>query len=224
MAQTLIMGAREALEFLDVLWRYRLLTERTVRQYVMEALYSGTEVRSGTPAYDALKRSVHNEVSKSRREDAESPHIGGGREARLRPETADYLRRIISWAAGDKTALFLANAPYNGFTRDGYQEVSDLLGKYGRRCLGISGRLESLKPDPRRVRAMRYDETLAEEQEQRKEAETNDSDSPVDRYLPEMTEGWKIDWPELEPFPGSEEMSEDLSTYRKRHAPCEGSK
>jgi hypothetical protein len=218
------MGAREALEFLDVLWSYRLLTKRTVRQYVMEALYSGTEVRSDTPAYEALKRSVCNEASKSLREGVESPRIGGGREARLDPETADYLRRIISSAAGDKSALFLANAPYNGFTRDAYEEVSDLLGKYGRRHLGISGRLESLKPDPRRVRAMLYDEMLAEEQEHRKQIERNSSDSPLDQYLPEMTEQGDIHWPELEPFPGSEETGEDLSTYRKRHAACEGSK
>jgi hypothetical protein len=208
------MGAHEALRLFDLLRSHGSLTKRTVRQYVMEALYSGTEVKEGKPAYDALKRVVYGEISKPLRSD----------QVRLRPETADYLRRIVSSVAGDENALFASYVPFDGYSRDAYEEVSDLLGKYGRRYLGISGPLESLLPDPRRVRAMLYDEMLAEEQEHRKQTETNSSDSPLDQYLPEMTEGWDIHWPELEPFPGSEEMSEDLSTYRKRHAPCEGSK
>jgi hypothetical protein len=180
----------------------------------MEALYRGTEVKEGKPAYDALKRAVYGEISKPLRSD----------QVRLRPETADYLRRIISSVTGDGSPPFLPNAPYDGFTRDSYEEVSNLLGKYGHRYLGISGRLESLMPDPRRVRAMLYDEMLAEEQEQRKQTETNSSDSPLDQYLPEMTGGWEIDWPELEPFPICEEIVKEPPTSEERQGAYERSR
>jgi hypothetical protein len=65
---------------------------------------------------------------------------------------------------------------------------------------------------------------LAEEQEQRKQTETNDSDSPLDQYLPEMTEGWEIDWPELEPFPGCEEIVEEPPTSEEQQVAYKGSR
>jgi len=153
--QILLMGAKESLEFFNLLHNHRLLTRETVKKYVMEALYKGREVRKGTLAYESLRDSVEAEITNPQRLERE-----------IEPEAAEYLWRILSTAASD-TLLFPPGEQYDGFTHRAYREVRDLLGKYGRRYLGISGPFESLKPHSRRVRAMRWDELNSESEESR---------------------------------------------------------
>jgi hypothetical protein len=203
--QILLMGAREALEFLDMLRSDGIPTRRTVRKYVMAALYEGMEVRKGTPAYDAFKRSLRKEVSSL------LPTAGNRNEAEVSPAAVHYLKEILFSATGGESALPLAYIPFDGFTRDTYEEVSNLLGKHGCRYLGISGPLESLKPDRRYVRAMLLDELDADSKEQCKPPETDD---PFE--LPFPGEDWKPHQPELEAFLASEKRSKAACTYQKQ--------
>jgi len=57
-----IMGATEALRFLDVLRKEGLLSRQNVAHYVLYSLYAGPEIWEGTPDYGALEESFYRKV------------------------------------------------------------------------------------------------------------------------------------------------------------------
>jgi len=217
--QKLLMGAWEAVAVLDVLRDHGLLNERTARRYVMEALYRGTEVRKGTAGYDELMQSVYGEVFRSQ------ARIGGGgatapQEEALRSETADYLRQVVSAATGASASVSGVNGPFDGFSREAYDEVSEMLGRHGRRYLGASGRFESLMPGRSRVSAMLQDEAEAELRELRERMEGKGPFEQQEQWKPPepMTDpvlypsgpmaDWNDHWPGLDPMPSAFSVSE----------------
>jgi hypothetical protein len=212
--QKLIMGAREAVVVLDMLRDHGLLSERTARRYVLEALYRGTEVREGTAVYDELMQPVYGEVFRSQ------GRIGGRgatapQEEALRSETADYLRQVISAATGARAGVSGVNGPFDGFSREAYDEVSEMLGRHGRRYLGASGRFESLMPGRSRVSAMLQDEAEAELRELREQLEDKGPFEQQELWKPlePMADpapypsgpmaDWNDHWPGLDPMPGA---------------------
>jgi hypothetical protein len=212
--QKLLMGAREAVAVLDVLRDHELLNERTGRRYVVEALYRGTEVREGTAAYDELMQSVYGEVFRSQARTGGHGATAPQEEA-LRSETADYLRQVISAATGARAGVSGVNGPFDGFSREAYDEVSEMLGRHGRRYLGASGRFESLMPGRSRVSAMLQDEAEAELRELRERMKDEGPFGPQELWKPTepMTDpapypsgpvaNWDGPLPGLDPMPSA---------------------
>jgi hypothetical protein len=92
--QILLMGASEALVFLDILRDHGLLSRWTVAQYVLPSLYAGPEIREGTAAYQAMEESVGREVFDEMLGNRH-PDVGLTDEP-LSWETGHYLRRVIA--------------------------------------------------------------------------------------------------------------------------------
>jgi len=214
--QLLTMGALEALQFLDVLCKYRPISRRVVAHYVLDSLYAGPELMEGNESYKACEEAVYREVLRARR----SPEARGkdNREV-LSREAADYLRHILTAAKGGKRVRHLGfKGQYDGFSEDAYKEVRSLLGQYGHRYLGISGTTDSLMPNPYRVRAFAVDTDTAKRKETERVTGPQvlmldiENGRPPDLFA-EIKQALKI--PEMEEgtLPGYED-----ATFRKRKA------
>jgi hypothetical protein len=193
----LIMGASEALAFLDVLRKHGLLSRRTVAHYVLGSLYAGPEVREGTPAYQAIEESVcheaFDEMLGKRR-----PNSGIDDEP-LSWETGDYLRRVIATICDRKHGLSHFDGEFNGYSEGAYEEVRDLLGDRGRRYLGISGRSKRLNPSEHMRRVIIFDESVDTEPGTSGAVNEDITDGPFGSH---PGDDWNPHYPELEPFPG----------------------
>ncbi len=154
----LLMGASEALTFLDALERGGLLSRRTVAQYVLPAFYGSRDVKEGTDGYRVIERPLFGEVCDEmlgrRPRAADDP-----REQAVSREAAMYLRGILEIATGDsRTRMPFRGYRYDGFSRAAYEEVRGLLGNAGMNYLGVSGRHESLVPSRSMVTAIVMDD------------------------------------------------------------------
>jgi hypothetical protein len=164
--EELIMGATEALSFLDVLKKHGLLTRRTVAQYVLRSLYAGPDMREGTAAYEAMEKSVYREVFRSHHLSFDGSDKHHQPLQAVSSEAADYLSQILTVTSGDRRNYPLRfSSRYDGFSQNVYDEVAGLLGTYGHRYLGVSGSADSLFPGERRVRAFITDEAYADQGE-----------------------------------------------------------
>jgi len=130
------MGAPEALQFLDVLYKHRLLSRRTVAQYVVPTLLESKGTREGTPGYEAMEERVYTEVFDEMLGNIPRA-VGNPDEDGVSDEAYFYIRNIIETAVDGTHRLSIHDPPYNGFSREAYREVWDFLGKTGRRYLGI---------------------------------------------------------------------------------------
>ncbi len=141
--QLSIMGATEALQFLDVLYKHRLLSRRTVAQYVVPTLLEGKGLREGTPGYEAMEERVYNEVFDEML--GNIPHaVDDPGEGAVSNESYFYMRKIIATAVDGAHRLSINDPPYNGFSSEAYEEVWSLLGRRGRRYLGIGSYTDRL--------------------------------------------------------------------------------
>jgi hypothetical protein len=152
--QLLLMGASEALTFLDALERHGLPSRRTVAQYVLPTLYGSRETKEGTPGYEAIEKAVYgeafDEILGKRRHAVDDPA-----EVPASNEGAMYLRGILEVATGDRRVRMpFRGCRYDGFSIAAYEEVRRLLGRTGMDYLGIRGRHESLTPSRSMVSAM----------------------------------------------------------------------
>ena len=139
------------MEILDILQTSGSLTRRRARDYVLEALYLGTELLAATPEYESFVQSVYAD-------------LGNGAPTQDRPVSAEgteYLREILQAATGGSRSALSGFVDYDGFSEAAYQEVSRLLGREGRSYLGISGPIQSLMPSRSRVSAFLADDELA---------------------------------------------------------------
>ena len=194
--QRLLMGASEALVFLDVLRKHGLLSRRTVAQYVLESLYAGPEVRQGTPAYQAIEESVYREVFD---EMLGNRRLNKGLSDKpLSCETGDYLRRVIATICDRKHGLSRFDGDYNEYSGQAYEEVRRLLGNTGRRYLGISSKSKRLNLSERMITAIIFDESSDTDLGIHDSMNKDIIDSPF-RNLP--GDDWKPYYPQLEPFP-----------------------
>lgn len=209
--QKLLMGASEALSFLDVLRRHGLLSRRTVAQYVLEPLYAGPEIKEGTPAYQAIEESLYREVFDEMLGNR-LPNKGIPDEP-LSCETGDYLRRVIATICDRKHGLSRFDGDYNGYSEEAYEEVRKLLGNTGRRYLGISGKSKRLNPSESMITAIIYDELGDTDLGSTDEMNEDITGSPFGR-LP--GDDWEPYYPQLEPFPvafGHEDEVSDILSY-----------
>jgi len=132
-----IMGSRTALAFLEALRKHDTLTASSLQEYVLRSLYEGPDASEGTPRYAELERGLYQHIGAS----PEHP------EDSLSAEVAAYLHDIISTALGHgKGGLPELFTPYDGYSRQAYEEVYRALGSVGRRYLGVSGLLPTLVP------------------------------------------------------------------------------
>lgn len=154
----LIMGAPEALTFLDALQKHGLLSRRTVAQYVMPALYGSRETKVGTAGYMVLEQPMFREVI----DEMQGMRLRADADPAEEPvsnETAMYLRGILEVATGDRRhGMICLGMRYDGFTEAAYEEVRVLLGRTGMRYLGIADRYESLEPSQSMVSAIVQDD------------------------------------------------------------------
>jgi len=211
--QRLLMGASEALVFLDVLRKHGLLSRRTVAQYVLESLYAGPEVRQGTPAYQAIEESVYREVFDEMSGNSQ-PNNGHSDEP-LNCETGDYLRRVIATIYDRKHGLSRFDGDFKEFSEQAYEEVRKLLGNAGRRYLGISGKSRRLNPSECLITAIIYDESGDTDPGTPNATKKDIVNDPFGR-LP--GDEWEPYYPQLEPFPvafGHEDEMRDILSYQK---------
>lgn len=211
--QRLLMGASEALVFLDVLRKHGLLSRRTVAQYVLEPLYAGPEVREGTTAYQAIEESVYREVFDEMLGNRQ-PNNGFSDEP-ISWETGDYLRRVIATVCDRRYSLSRFDGDYNEYSGQAYEEVRRLLGNAGRRYLGISGKSKRLNPSERMITAIIFDESGDTDLGIPDSMNKDIIDSPL-RKLP--GDDWEPHYPQLEPFPvaiGPEDETRD--TFLRRN-------
>ncbi len=211
--QILLMGAAEALIFLDVLRDHGLLSRRTVAQYVLPSLYAGPEVREGTPAYQAMEESVFREVFDemlgNKRPD------NGLTDEPLSWETGDYLRRVIATVCDRNHGLSRFDGEFNGYSEKAYEEVRKLLGDTGRSYLGISGRWKRLNPSDDMIMAIIYDESADTDPGTSDATNEDIADGPLE---PLPGDDWDPYYPQLEPFPpgiGPEDDKRDILSYQK---------
>jgi hypothetical protein len=156
--QLLLMGASEALTFLDALEGGGLLSRRTVAQYVLPALYGSRDVKEGTDGYRAIEGPLFSEVVEEMM-DRRPRALDDPREEAVGSEAAMYLRGILEIATGDsRTRMPFRGYRYDGFSRAAYEEVRRLLGRTGMDYLGVTGRHESLVPSSSMVNAMVIDD------------------------------------------------------------------
>jgi len=178
--------------YLAVLRRYDGVTERNVQEYVLGALCQGPCVADGASAYGEFEQGLYRELRAGR---AEDDRVVG------REET-DYLAQVLSAAAGDEDAglpvFFLG---HDGFSRQAYEHVYDLLGPTGRRCLGISWSLATLLPTKRELRAADQAEYTGAVDAVGTESASELPAMPVDR-LPALPEDGLPEWPDDAP-PGT---------------------
>jgi len=211
--QRLLMGASEALRFLDVLRKHGLLSRRTVAQYVLEPLYAGPEVKEGTPAYQAIEESVYREVFDEMLGNR-LPNKGIPDEP-LSCETGDYLRRVIATICDRKHGLSRFDGDYNEYSEQAYEEVRRLLGNAGRRYLGISNKSKRLNPSESMITAIIFDESVDTDPGIPDSMNKDIIDSPLS-HLP--GDDWEPHYPQLEPFPvaiGPKDAIVDAFPYRK---------
>jgi len=131
------MSGRTALAFLQALRKHDALTTSSLREYVLRSLYEGPEASEGTTRYAELERGVYQHIGANQ----------GHPEDSLSAGAAAYLHDIISTALGDrKRGLPELFTPYDGHSRQAYEEVYRALGAVGRRYLGVSGLLPTLVP------------------------------------------------------------------------------
>ena len=210
----LLMGASEALRFLDVLRKHGLLSRGTVAQYVLEPLYAGPAIKEGTPAYQAIEESLYREVF---------DEMLGNRllnkgipDEPLSCETGDYLRRVIATICDRKHGLSRFDGDYNGYSEEAYEEVQRMLGNTGRRYLGISSKSKRLNPSERMITAIIFDELGDTDLGSPDEMNEDITDSPFGR-LP--GDDWEPYYPQLEPFPvtfGQPHEIVDSAIYRRK--------
>jgi len=186
------MGGRTALAFLEALRKHDALTTSSLREYVLGSLYEGPDASEGTTRYAELERGLYQHISANQEHSEDS----------LSPEAAAYLHDIISTALGARKGglpeLFI---PYDGHSRQAYEEVYRALGAVGRRYLGVSGLLPTLVPSylgKLRVREAEYvpPGTVAEEKSGVDERMDVLPEMPIDP-LPEIPHtglpGWADD-------------------------------
>ena len=179
-----------------------MLTRRTVRQYVVQALYAGPDVAEGTPAYDAFERRLYRDIDRAERLLPEQRAAAGHADRTLDPESTDYLRRVLATAAGDsKRGLSRIPAPFDGFSSRAYHEVYGLLGSGGRSYLGLRGARESLVPSRWMVYARLVDEDDAEAQRRQSERRAAPMPFGVDQAMlgPGPTPDPMLEVPDLQP-------------------------
>lgn len=226
--QISIMGAPEALQFLDVLYKHRLLSRRTVAQYVVDTLLAGKESREGTPGYAVFEESVYGEIFDemlgNRMQAGDDPN-----EEAVSNEAYFYLRKIIETSVDGMHRLSTLDPPYNGFSREAYNEVRDLLGSTGRRYLGIKAYRDRISMGKNMVHAIIIEDGEDGPDNQSiqvtgPEATLQDMKQMEDdmkRAADEMK--WEPDEPWMEPFPtgiarGGEGNPRDYGSYRREHA------
>ncbi len=78
------MGAREALQLLQVLRRHDAASRRTVREYVLPALYAGAELTLDSDEYAAAEDALYDELAAD----------GSNGEDRLSAEATLYLGEL----------------------------------------------------------------------------------------------------------------------------------
>jgi hypothetical protein len=162
----LIMGAREALMLLSVLQRNGTLTRDHCVRHVLNALYQGPGILYGEPSYENAERAAYADVFRDRRLSRIANADAEVQDAAISSEAADYLRHILATAAGDRRGGLPASAGrFDGYSEEAFEEVRELLGRYGSRYLGISGQSESLRPAHGKVLAFAFDESYSESRE-----------------------------------------------------------
>jgi len=148
-----IMGATEALRFIDVLYKHRLLSRRTIAQYVVDTLLMGKESREGSPGYNEMEERIYAEVFDEmlgRRAHA----VDDPSEEAVSPESYFHLRQIIETAVDGRHRLSITDPPWNGFSERAYGEVGNLLGRVGRRYLGLREYRDRMSMDRAMIRAI----------------------------------------------------------------------
>ena len=151
--QELKMGAREAVQILETLGKHDALSSQMVSEYVLPALYAGVGLKLDSLDYIEFENSVYREFDRT----------GSDGEVSVSNEAASYLREVLESVTGGRLGLVPTNLAYDGFSREAYDEVFQLLGPRGRRYLGISEQHQSLAPDPRRARLLLAEYEAAEE-------------------------------------------------------------
>ncbi|MBN2330316.1 MAG: hypothetical protein JXC85_00730 [Candidatus Aenigmarchaeota archaeon] len=194
------MGANEALTFLDSLQRHGLLSRRTVRQYVMPALYGSRDTKVGTDGYAELEGPLFREVVQEiqgRRLHADADPS----EDAVSNEGAMYLRGLLEIATGDRRhRMICMGMRYDGFSKRAYEEVKEILGRTGMDYLGIKGRNESLEPS----RAMIMD--IVQEDESDGYADIPVGSGPLHGPFPQDEDPWETIRQEMEQYAELEEM------------------
>ena len=151
--QELKMGAREAVQVLETLGKHDALSSQMVSEYVLPALYAGVGLKLDSLDYIEFENSVYREFDRT----------GSDGEVSVSNEAVYYLREVLESATGGRFGLVPTSIAYDGFSREAYDEVFQLLGPRGRRYLGISEQHQSLAPDPRRARLLLAEYEAAEE-------------------------------------------------------------
>ena len=190
----LIMGVNEALTFLDSLQSHKLLSRRTVRQYVLPALYGSRYTKVGTDGYSELEGPLFREIVQEiqgRRLHADADPS----EEAVSNEGAMYLRGLLEVATGDRRHhMICLGMRHDGFSKRAYEEVKDLLGRTGMDYLGIKGRNESLEPSRSMIIA------LVQEDESDGYADSTAGSSPVHGPFPQDEDPWEKMRQEMEQY------------------------
>lgn len=192
------MGSQEAMDFLNMLNEYGLVNERTVRAYVLEALFN-PDLTEWSEGYEQVYRSILAEVSShepGRQFGTQTEEIPPA-EQELDPESVIALRYLIGTISEGMIPPEDFRDVFEGFSPTAYSQVHRVLGRRGREFLGISGWNNNLSSDGREIW-----EVYKQEQAAREEAEVAAEEAEWEkrRNEPDTFDGKLFKWPPKNPF------------------------
>ena len=142
--QLLIMGAPEAVTFLDALYRHRILSRRTFAQYVIPTLLQGSITMEGTAGYREMEEAVYQEVFDAML-GRKLPAADDPDEEAVSNYSYFLLRDILQTASDGRHRLSLNDPEFNGFPEEAYREVRGLIDNTTTWYLGLVERYDRLE-------------------------------------------------------------------------------